>query len=212
MPLVVSSEFECSTVEVHRAPQLRWEELVEAAKSDATYPTSKPEPREEWRKEEGLWTLKQLERKCVWVPDNAEVRMKLISESHETPLAGHFGIKKTMERLRDRVRWAGMRKEVQDFVRIYDLYQRARDKLSDNVNVHTIIARHPWEIVTIDFICGFASARQTKHTSVVVITDKFTRQVHLRSCPPQPIFQRDSPVFPGNGGSSSWTPSPNHQR
>ena len=181
--LSCTSEFECSAVEVHRALQLHWEELVEAAKSDASYPTSKPEPREDWRKEEGLWTLKQLEEKYVWVPNNAEVRTKLISESHETPLAGHFGIKKTMERLRERVRWAGMRKEVQDFVRTCDVCQRAGDKLSDNVNVHIIIARHPWEIVTIDFMCGFAPARQTKHTSVAVITDKFTRQVHLHSCP-----------------------------
>ena len=188
-------EFECSAVEVHRAPQLRWEELVEAAKSDASYPTSKPEPREDWRKEEGLWILKQLEGKCVWVPDNAEVRTKLISESHETPLAGHFGIKKTMERLRERVRWAGMRKEVQDFVRTCDVCQRAGDKLSDNVNVHTIIARHPWEIVTIDFMCGFAPARQTKHTSVVVITDKFTRQVHLRSCPLNPSAKETVQYF-----------------
>ena len=34
-------EFECSAVEVHRALQLCWKELVEAARSDASYPTSK---------------------------------------------------------------------------------------------------------------------------------------------------------------------------
>ena len=31
-------------------------------------------------------------------------------------------------------------------------------------------------------MCGLAPARQTKHTSIVVITDKFTRQIHLCSC------------------------------
>ena len=51
-----------------------------------------------------------------------KVRTKLISESYETPLAGYFGIKKTTERLRERVRWAGMRKEVQEFVKTCDIY------------------------------------------------------------------------------------------
>ena len=52
--------------------------------------------------------------------------------------------------------------------------------------MHTIIARHPWEVVTIDFLCGFTPAVQTRHTSIVVVTDKFTRQIHLRSCPLNP--------------------------
>ena len=41
-------------------------------------------------------------------------------------------------------------------------------------------------MVTIDFLCGFAPAKQTRHTSIVVITDKYTRQIHLRSCPLNP--------------------------
>ena len=36
--------------------------------------------------------------------------------------------------------------------------------------------------MTIDFLCGFAPAKQTKHMSIIVITDKFTWQIHLRSC------------------------------
>ena len=110
------------------------------------------------------------------------MRTKLISEAYKTPLAGYFGIKKTAERLQKQFRWMGIRKEVQDFVGTCDVCQKAGDKLSDNVNVDTIVAWYPWEIVTIDFIYGLALARQTKHTSIVVITDKFTRQIHLRSC------------------------------
>ena len=33
----------------------------------------------------------------------------------------------------------------------------------------------------IDFLYGFALAKQTKHTSIIVITNKFTRQIHLCS-------------------------------
>ena len=69
---------------------------------------------------------------------------------------------------------------MEDFVKTCDPYQRAADKPSECRNVHTIIARHPWEVVTIDFIYGFASAKGTKHTSVVVIT----RQVFTTDLPP----------------------------
>ena len=37
--------------------------------------------------------------------------------------------------------------------------------------------------MTIDFIYSFAPAKGMKHTSVVVITDKFLCQIYLRSCP-----------------------------
>ena len=131
----------------------------------------------------------------MWVPGNAKLRTKIISECYETPLTGHFGIKKTAERLREHFRWVGMRKDVEDFMRTCDVCQRAGDKLSDSVNVHTIIARHSWEIVTIDFLCGFAPAKQTKHTSIVVITDKFTRQIHIRSCPLNPSAKETVQYF-----------------
>ena len=119
------------------------DELIEAAEKDSGYPRAKPERGEDWKKEGGLWTFHQPGGKCVWVANDAKLRTKLISEAHETPLAGHFGIKKTAERLREWFRWMGMRKEVQDFVRTCDVCQRAGDKLSDNVNVYTIVARHP---------------------------------------------------------------------
>ena len=36
-------EFECSAIEVHRAPLLHWDEIVSAARDDPSYRNSKPE-------------------------------------------------------------------------------------------------------------------------------------------------------------------------
>ena len=101
-------------------------------------------------------------------------------------MAGHLGVKKTYARLFERFRWEGMKKDVEEFVRTCDLCQRAADKPAEGTNVHTIVARYPWEVVTIDFVCGFAPIKESKHTAVVIVTDKFTRQIHLCSCPLQP--------------------------
>ena len=95
----------------------------------------------------------------MWVPDDPRLKAKIISEHHETYMAGHFGTKRTLARVQERFRWAGMRKDVEDFVKTCDLCQRASDRPSDRLNVHTILARHPWEVVTIDFLCGLAPAK-----------------------------------------------------
>ena len=88
-----------------------------------------------------------------------------------------------------------MKASIEEFVRTCDIYQRASTKPPENINVHTIIARHPWEVVTIDFLCGFAPATHTKHTSYIVITDKHTRQIHLRSCILNPTAAETAQMF-----------------
>ena len=179
-------EFECRAVEIHPAAPLYRENLTHAAREDPSYVRPPPINNITWEKKGELWMITLHGKECCSVPHDASLRRKLISEHHETPLAGHFGIKKTTARLQERFRWDGMRKDVEEFVVTCDVCQRAGDKPPEGVNVHTILARHPWEVVTIDFLCGFAPAKQTKHTSIVVITDKFTRQIHLRSCPLNP--------------------------
>ena len=67
-------------------------------------------------------------------------------------------MKKTYARLFARYRWEGMKKDVEEFVRMCDLCQRVADKPAEDQSVHTIVARHPWEVVTIDFLCGFTPA------------------------------------------------------
>ena len=188
-------EFECRAVEVHAAPSLTLEDLKSAAASDSTYGIPPTLRGWDWELQGELWKTKGGDKVRFLVPRNVELRQKLLSEHHETPLAGHLGVKKTHARLSEQFVWEGMRKDVEEFVRTCDPCQRASDKPSGDANIHTILARHPWEVVTIDFMCGFTPARQTKHTSVVVITDKFSRQIHLRSCPLNPSAQETVQYF-----------------
>ena len=49
--------------------------------------------------------------------------------------------------------------------------------------------------MTVDFLYGFAPAKQTKHTSIIVITDKFSWQIHLRSCSLNPSARDTVQLF-----------------
>ena len=45
-----------------------------------------------------------------------------------------------------------------------------------------IAASAPWEVVTIDFLSGFALAPRTRHTACCVVCDRFSRIVHIEPC------------------------------
>ena len=136
-------DFECAALKVHCADPLCREDLTSVAQKDSTYVRPRAMAGETWEKKDGLWITQRDGRECVCVPQDVNLRTKLISEHHETPMAGHLGIKKTTERLRGGFLWEGMRKDVEEFVRTCDVCQRAADKLSDSINVHIIVARHP---------------------------------------------------------------------
>ena len=103
-------DFECAALEVHCADPLCREDLTSAAQKDSTYVRPRATAGETWEKKDGLWITQRDGRECVSVPQDVNLRTKLISEHHETPMAGHLGIKKTTERLRGGFLWEGMRK------------------------------------------------------------------------------------------------------
>ena len=109
----------------------------------------------------------------VYIPRDDILKKKIISECYKTLLAGYLGIKKTCAHVGERFCWEGMKRNIEDFVKTCDLCQRVADRSSECRNVHTIVARHLWEVMTIDFIYGFAPTKGIKHTSVIIITDKF---------------------------------------
>ena len=43
-------------------------------------------------------------------------------------------------------------------------------------------ARHPWEVITLDFLCGLAPARGTGHTAILVVCDRFSRRIKAIGC------------------------------
>ena len=54
-------------------------------------------------------------------------------------------------------------------------------KTRDQAPIRFIEAQYPWEVVTIDFVSGFAPTKR-KHTAICVMCDRFTRMVHCESC------------------------------
>ena len=45
-----------------------------------------------------------------------------------------------------------------------------------------IEAWYPWEVVTLDFLCGLEAAERTGHTALLVMCDRFSRRIIAQGC------------------------------
>ena len=119
----------------------------------------------------------------VCVPCDRVLRFKLALEAHEPMFAGHFSSEKTLAQLRRHWWWPHMTSTVEKVVVQCPMCQcDAVKKRRDEGPIHPIPASAPWEVVTIDFISGFAPSMRNRHTACCVVCDRFTRMIHLESC------------------------------
>jgi hypothetical protein len=65
-------------------------------------------------------------RDRLYVPEYEPLRLQLMQQHHETPVAGHPGRSKTLELLHRQDYWKKMRQDVERYVRNCQTCQRAR--------------------------------------------------------------------------------------
>ena len=124
------------------------------------------------------------DRERVLVPCDAEIRTLLISEAHDAPMAGHFGMDKTLELLQRYWTWKDLRKDVRDYVRSCISCQRIKHSTRKPPgHLHPIVARRPWQIVTMDFVGGLPPLSGSTSTQILVVVDKFSKYAILEPCP-----------------------------
>ena len=101
----------------------------------------------------------------IVMPKDDEIRTLVLSEAHDSPLAGHFGIEKTLEIVQRRWTWKGLQKDVKDYVQSCVRCQRSKNNTHKPPGeLHPILATRPWEILTLDFVSGLPADPRTKHS------------------------------------------------
>ena len=119
----------------------------------------------------------------VVIPNDNEIRTLLLSEAHDSPLAGHFGMDKTLEMVQRHWTWKGVQKDVREYVKSCLECQRAKSSTTKPPGeLHPIVPSRPWEILTLDFVVGLPEEPSTKFSQVLVLVDKFTKYVLLEPC------------------------------
>lgn len=115
----------------------------------------------------------------LYVPDNAELRTRVLREAHDSPMSGHFGYKKTISTVSRLYWWPGMKTQVANYVATCDACQRNK---AVNHRPYGLLQPidHPegnWDVVTIDEVGPLPKTR-SGYNMVVTMVDKASKMVH----------------------------------
>ena len=117
-------------------------------------------------------------RLCV--PDDKELKQKLLFEAHNTGFTMHPGGNKMYQDLKQFYWWKGMKRDVTEYVSKCLTCQqvKAEHQVPTGLLNSLPIPQWKWDNITMDFVSGFPLTQQ-KHDSVWVIVDRLTKSAHF---------------------------------
>jgi transposase InsO family protein len=126
--------------------------------------------------EDGLWWYNMR----LVVPDVEALRTRIISEHHDTPLAGHRGINKTIELVQRHFWWKTLRGDVTSFVQTCDVCQRSKASRQAPAGLlrPLPVPGERWVSVTMDMVVKLPHTKRG-YDSVLVFVDRLSKYVHF---------------------------------
>jgi Integrase zinc binding domain len=125
-----------------------------------------------------LWH--KLDTNRLYVPDVSELRHLLISEFHDPPYRGHFGIAKTLKAITSKFYWPKMDLDIKGYIDTCEFCQQSK-----STNQHPLgllqpldIPDYNWQSISLDFVTGLAKFKQG-HTAILTVVDRLSKMVHL---------------------------------
>jgi transposase InsO family protein len=132
--------------------------------------------REAWKvDQEGLLRF----GKAVYVPPEKALRSEVIQIHHDSATAGHFGVAKTLELIRRKYFWKGLKRDIKEHISTCPECQRgkARRHRPYGELAPFPTPTKPWEEITMDFITDLPPSKWGGQTydSILVVVDRFTK-------------------------------------
>jgi hypothetical protein len=109
-------------------------------------------------------------------------KRKALVECHDSPQGGHFGVERTLYKVKRKYYWDGIRKDVEDWVHDCLLCTKAKaPKHAPHGLLNPLpIPDGPWKEVTMDFITELPPSTflATVYDQILVIVDRFSKMAH----------------------------------
>ena len=89
-----------------------------------------------------------------YIPNDIDLKNMIVHDNHDSRVAGHFGIYKTLERLKHNYHWHKMEEDVKDYVHVCDTCQRnksSRHRRYGQLELLKVPYR-PWSSISMDWI------------------------------------------------------------
>jgi hypothetical protein len=141
------------------------------------------------------YTIDQHDTPRVVVPLDEDLRLRLISEFHDTPVSGHLGREKTFLSLSRSYYWPNQYKWVRKYIRTCEICQRVKPSASSQAPLKSLpIPADCWRSVSLDFVFGLPKDSKNR-TGILVFVDRFSKMVHLAAVPSQVSAKETAHIF-----------------
>jgi len=129
----------------------------------------------EWSEEEGLLWF----RGRIYVPQNTDLRRRVVLLCHDTKVARHPGCWKTLELVSRDYWWPQMSRYIGQYVSTYDLCLRTKPTRQAPVGkLHLFrIPDSRWDMLSVDFVVELPSS--SGHDAVMTVVDPVLKRVHF---------------------------------
>ena len=105
---------------------------------------------------------------------------------HDSPFAGHLGIKKTLARIQRRFKWPKMAKEIKEYVNKCEMCAKRKAIGSSKAPLNPIPPPdHVWQIMAMDLMGPLTPSGPDNHVYILVMGEYLTRYVTAVSLPNQ---------------------------
>ena len=119
------------------------------------------------------------------MPDVKELKMELLQEAHDVPIAGHMGIARTCDLLTRNYYWPKLHEEVKNYVKSCLSCQsnKTGNQLEQGLARAIPIPPRRWDQFTLDLITGLPRTRNGYDAILTVVT----RSPRWRTLNPPPL-------------------------
>jgi hypothetical protein len=128
--------------------------------------------------QEGFLTYEGL----LWIPDDDELRLKILHDHHDSKAAGHPGRAKTLELVSRQYYWPHQRQYVTRYVDHCDTCKRIKPIKHAPFGLLKPLQppSRPWDSISMDFITGLPESEG--YNTLWVIVDRLTKMAHFVPC------------------------------
>jgi len=151
------------------------EEPVAKAARELQQASSKTVRSTEWSEEdEVLWF-----RGKIYIPQNSDLRRRVVSLCHDTKVAGHPGRWKTLKLVSRNYWWPQMSRYIRQYISTCDLCLRTKPIRQAPVGELRLlwIPDSRWDTLSVDFVVELPLS--SRHDAVMIVVDSVSKWAHF---------------------------------